>query len=216
MQCHGSRPKGAGQDDSVGRTLERNDDKVTRCWALRPPRGLFRRRPSFNSFVQDPSLYPPSFRIVDKSRASSMAGGSSTQSSLIFGFLVAFLGIFALGVTGGIAWPHIRRTVALRFGIFQAPEDLNSMQIHQQSIPELWDVCVRAVMRNTRVSECAWEHLRASTPLPLLRPELPESLTSCSRWHSVSVPLTAPVPVERRKARCGNGSPGVCAHARCG
>ena len=108
-------------------------------------------------------------RIVDKSRASSMAGGSSTQSSLIFGFLVAFLGIFALGVTGGIAWPHIRRTVALRFGIFQAPEDSDSTQIHQQLIPELWDVCVRAVMRNARVSECAWEHLRASTPLPLLR-----------------------------------------------
>ncbi|TBU60164.1 hypothetical protein BD310DRAFT_350133 [Dichomitus squalens] len=110
-----------------------------------------------------------SSHFIVRSRELGMTGGASTESTLTFGFLVAFLGIFALGITGGIAWPHLRRTLAIHFSMFRIPQDLVSIAANEQSTPELWDVCVREVVKNARASGCAWEHLRASTPLPLLR-----------------------------------------------
>ncbi|KAH9916988.1 uncharacterized protein BXZ73DRAFT_105680 [Epithele typhae] len=37
---------------------------------------------------------------------------TTNQSGLIFGFLVAFLGLFAVGVSAGVVWPAIRRVLA--------------------------------------------------------------------------------------------------------
>lgn len=122
--------------------------------------------------VERSTLYSPlsSPFIPDRSRASDMADdGPSTESTLIFAFLVAFLGIFALGVTGGIAWPRIRRSLATRFGIFQTHEEVVLAKIGRQPMPQLWTVCVRDVVKSTEVLESAWEHLRASVPLLLLR-----------------------------------------------
>ncbi|TBU43493.1 hypothetical protein BD309DRAFT_106639 [Dichomitus squalens] len=144
-------------------TPERNDDGVGRS-ALRT--GMFRCR-----LLVDNSLCTAIFssHFIVRSRELGMTGGASTESTLTFGFLVAFLGIFALGITGGIAWPHLRRTLAIHFSMFRIPQDLVSIAANEQSTPELWDVCVREVVKNARASGCAWEHLRASTPLPLLR-----------------------------------------------
>ncbi|KAM5543484.1 hypothetical protein V8D89_002735 [Ganoderma adspersum] len=86
--------------------------------------------------------------------------GPSTESTLIFAFLVAFLGIFAVGVTGGILWPRIRASLARRFGIFQTHEEVALAQIGHQPMPQLWDVCVRDVVKGAGALESAWEHLR--------------------------------------------------------
>ena len=93
-----------------------------------------------------------------------MDNNDNTQSSLIFGFLVAFLAIFALGVTGGVAWPRIRLRLAMRYPIFQVDEDPPSIAISQKAIPELWNVRVQEVVKSASASECAWEHLRAVAP----------------------------------------------------
>ncbi|PIL23142.1 hypothetical protein GSI_14451 [Ganoderma sinense ZZ0214-1] len=66
-------------------------------------------------------------------------GGPTTESTLIFAFLVAFLGIFALGVTGGILWPRIRQSLAERFGIFQTREEVALAQLGHLPMPQLWD-----------------------------------------------------------------------------
>ena len=108
--------------------------------------------------------------ILARSRVSDMADdGPSTESTLIFAFLVAFLGIFAVGVTGGILWPRIRASLARRFGIFQTHEEVALAQLGHQPMPQLWDVCVRDVVKSVGALESAWEHLRASIPPLLLR-----------------------------------------------
>ena len=98
-----------------------------------------------------------------------MAAGddNTTESSLIFGFLVAFLASFALSITGGIVWPRIRLILAERYGLFPIESPHNV--IVPSAVPELWDVCVRGVVRGAKVSDCGWEHLRASTPSLLSR-----------------------------------------------
>ncbi|KAI0717015.1 hypothetical protein C8Q76DRAFT_795244 [Earliella scabrosa] len=98
-----------------------------------------------------------------------MAAGdaNTTESSLIFGFLVAFLASFALSITGGIVWPRIRLILAERYGLFPIEPPHNV--IVPSAVPELWDVCVRGVVRGAKVSDCGWEHLRASTPSLLSR-----------------------------------------------
>ena len=78
----------------------------------------------------------------------------SSQSSLIFGFLVAFLGIFAIGVSGGIVWPSLRRALRRIFPWLPLGIDEDDDggfgggargRDGEVEVPKLWDVVVQEV-----------------------------------------------------------------------
>lgn len=91
--------------------------------------------------------------------ANGDSGGSS--STLIFAFIVGFLGLSTIFITAGIMWPRFRVMLAERFGLFPIEDD-GSAAVSRSPRPQLWEVCVRGQGRGRVVSECAWEHLRAS------------------------------------------------------
>ncbi|KAI0718710.1 hypothetical protein C8T65DRAFT_637855 [Cerioporus squamosus] len=97
--------------------------------------------------------------------ASGDGSGSSNESTLIFGFLVGFLGIFALSIIGGIIWPRTRLSIHRRFGYFDIAESQGTRSSSYSVVPQLWDIWVREVVLGARLSDCAWERLNVSIPL---------------------------------------------------
>ena len=70
----------------------------------------------------------------------------SVQTSLIFGFLVAFLGLFAVGVSVGIVWPLLVRNVRRLLGLPELPEPQTGIRERgrqETEVPRLWDVVAR-------------------------------------------------------------------------
>lgn len=94
--------------------------------------------------------------------ADGDGSGNGSESTLIFGFLVAFLGIFAVSITGGMIWPRIRLYLHRHFGLFDVVES-QAASFSFNVVPELWDVRVREVLG--KAADCTWERLNASTPL---------------------------------------------------
>ena len=80
----------------------------------------------------------------------------STDSTLIFGFLVAFLGLFAVGVSAGMVWPATqRRLVAM--GMTWLEDDPGGGERRREgednNVPKLWDVWVRPMAASTSQGE---------------------------------------------------------------
>ena len=128
------------------------------------------------------SASPCAALVATHARAMSDSQ-QSTQSTLIFSFLVTFLGIFAVGVSGGIVWPAIRRLLARTFG--WPLEEVRPAGVGggEAELPRLWDVVLKdaeaegtedggkgkgseKASRSSGSASLNWERLRASTSLP--------------------------------------------------
>ncbi|TFK92527.1 hypothetical protein K466DRAFT_223822 [Polyporus arcularius HHB13444] len=88
-----------------------------------------------------------------------MDDSGGKESTLIFAFLVGFLGLFALSIVCGIIWPRARLHLHRRYGIFDVPESQRTRPTSHSVVPQLWDVWAREVVLGARRWDCAWERL---------------------------------------------------------
>ncbi|KAI0355835.1 hypothetical protein OH77DRAFT_1402182 [Trametes cingulata] len=81
-----------------------------------------------------------------------------STATLLFSFLLGFLGISCVVVLGGLLWQRI----AGRWQRHVGRPNLARAPIDFPATPKLWDVCIRDVLSAAKLSDCAWEQLRAS------------------------------------------------------
>ncbi|KAI0754232.1 hypothetical protein C8Q80DRAFT_1265900 [Daedaleopsis nitida] len=66
-------------------------------------------------------------------------GDPGSSSTLIFAFIVGFLGLSGIFITAGIMWPRFRVLLAERFGLFLIEEDVPAA-VSKNPRPMLWEV----------------------------------------------------------------------------
>ncbi|KAI8972893.1 hypothetical protein BD414DRAFT_469089 [Trametes punicea] len=84
-----------------------------------------------------------------------------STASILFSFLLSFLGLSVLSILGGLIWQRVAsrrwRTEALQVTFARSLLD-------QTPRPELWDVCIRDALSAPKLSDCAWDQLSATEP----------------------------------------------------
>ncbi|KAH9852340.1 hypothetical protein C2E23DRAFT_197474 [Lenzites betulinus] len=86
-----------------------------------------------------------------------MDSPSHNTATLLFSFLLGFLGLSCASIVGGLVW---QRVVAARW--LRRNGHLLAMggPLGPPSIPKMWDVCIRDALSAPELSECAREQLR--------------------------------------------------------
>lgn len=87
-------------------------------------------------------------------------GATHSTATLLFSFLLSFLGLSCASILGGLVWQ--RFSARWRGHPDQHPDTLKGPPV-PPSRPRMWDVCIRDTLSAARLSDCAWEQLRAST-----------------------------------------------------
>lgn len=93
-------------------------------------------------------------------------GATHSTATLLFSFLLSFLGLSCASILGGLVWQ--RFSARWRGHPDDHPDTLKGPPV-PPSRPRMWDVCIRDTLSAAKLSDCAWEQLRASTCSPLWR-----------------------------------------------
>ncbi|KAI0641507.1 hypothetical protein C8Q79DRAFT_315196 [Trametes meyenii] len=80
-------------------------------------------------------------------------GPTHSTATLLFSFLLSFLGVSLVTVLGGLLWQKIL--------VWWRGDVGNAMPVGSQPAlkPRIWDVCIRDVLSTAKHSDCAWEQL---------------------------------------------------------
>ncbi|KAI0367390.1 hypothetical protein BV20DRAFT_950334 [Pilatotrama ljubarskyi] len=79
-----------------------------------------------------------------------------STATLLFSFLLGFLGLSCVVILGGLLWPRVAGAWRRHVGhprLAGSPIDL-------PTTPKLWDICVRDALLAAKLSDCAWEQLQ--------------------------------------------------------
>ncbi|KAL7277153.1 hypothetical protein PYCCODRAFT_1475690 [Trametes coccinea BRFM310] len=88
--------------------------------------------------------------------SSSSAQPTHNTASILFSFLLGFLGISCVTIIGGLIWQRL----ASRWRREMLHPILAANLLNSKPIPKLWDVCIRDAVSAPEVSACAWDQLR--------------------------------------------------------
>ena len=88
-------------------------------------------------------------------------GPTRNTAAIMLSFLLSFLGISCAMIIGGLLWQRLtarRREELLLVHLHRARNPINL-----STKPGVWDVCIRDALSVPKLSDYAWEQLRAST-----------------------------------------------------
>ncbi|KAI9068083.1 hypothetical protein FKP32DRAFT_1672483 [Trametes sanguinea] len=88
--------------------------------------------------------------------SSSSDQPTHNTASILFSFLLGFLGISCVTILGGLIWQRL----AARWRREMLHPILAANLLNSKPIPKLWDVCIRDAVSAPEVSDCAWDQLR--------------------------------------------------------
>ncbi|CDO71111.1 hypothetical protein BN946_scf184844.g115 [Trametes cinnabarina] len=100
-------------------------------------------------------------QLKDRSMSSSSGQPTHSTASILFTFLLSFLGISCVTIVSGLLWQR----VASRRRREMLQPILAGHRLNSQPIPKLWDVCVRDAVPAPILSNRAWDQLRVSAYL---------------------------------------------------
>ncbi|KAI0676248.1 hypothetical protein C8Q78DRAFT_6684 [Trametes maxima] len=88
-------------------------------------------------------------------------GPTHSTATLLFSFLLSFLGVSLVTVLGGLLWQKML--------LWWRGDVGNATLAGSQPTPKprIWDVCIRDVLSTARHPDCAWEQLTVLQPLAL-------------------------------------------------
>ncbi|KAL1948847.1 hypothetical protein VTO73DRAFT_10653 [Trametes versicolor] len=84
-------------------------------------------------------------------------GATHSTATLLFSFLLSFLGLSCASILGGLVWQ--RFSARWRGHPDEHPDTLKGPPV-PPSRPRMWDVCIRDTLSAAKLSDCAWEQLR--------------------------------------------------------